>query len=301
MDRKVLFAGDGNIDLQFAGLAAPPQIDREVLCTEYGAAVGGSSSICAAAYSYLGGRAEYCGLFGDDENGRLMERMLRNARVGLELLSFTSEHATGVTVNLVHESTRTQITYPGTLSVVDESETIARELGRFVHLHLAGLYPLTRFLPHVASLLSAARAAGVTTSVTTQWDPKQEWRYLPEWLPHLSYLFVNKEEALSITGRPNVEDAWKALADSTECPLVTLGASGAFARGRKVAGVPVSVRDTTGAGDTFAAGFLFGVIEKQMAFDAAVRYGCGAGALSCTYFGGVSPELSDEKVMKLIS
>ena len=94
--------------------------------------------------------------------------------------------------------------------------------------------------------------------------------------PVLSYLFVNEEEALSITHRTTVQDAWKALADSTECPLVTLGASGVFTRGGVVPGVAVPVRDTTGAGDTFAAGFLFAVIEKRMAFDAAVRYGCAA-------------------------
>ena len=144
--------------------------------------MGGSSTICAAAYSYLGGLAEYCGLFGDDENGRLMQRLLGEARVGLDLLSFTGEQATGVTANLVYGSTRTQVTFPGTLSVVDGSETITRELRRFVHLHLPGLYPLTLFLPRVAPLLRAARAAGLTTSVTTQWDPKQEWRFLPEWL-----------------------------------------------------------------------------------------------------------------------
>ena len=140
------------------------------------AAVGGSSTICAAAYSSLGGQAEFCGLFGDDDNGRLLVKMLRSARVGLDLLHFTSECATGVTANLVYESTRTQVTYAGTLTIVDETDALKREMGRFAHLHLAGLYPLTRFLPRVTEVLTAARAAGVTTSVTTQWDPSQECR-----------------------------------------------------------------------------------------------------------------------------
>ena len=301
MAGSVLFAGDGNIDLQFTGLASPPQIDREVPCAEYAAAVGGSSTICAAAYSSLGGQAEFCGLFGDDENGRLLVRMLRSARVGLDLLRFTNECATGVTANLVYESTRTQVTYAGTLSIVEETDTLTREVGRFAHLHLAGLYPLAWFLPRVTDVLAAARAAGVTTSVTTQWDPSQEWKYLSDWLPLLSYLFVNEEEAFSITQRLSVEDAYAELAARTECPLITLGASGVFARGRRTSGVPVDVRDTTGAGDTFAAGFLFAVMEKQMRFDEALRYGCAAGALSCTYIGGVSSELRHDRVLKLLS
>jgi ribokinase len=300
MARSLLFAGDGNIDLQFTGLASPPQTDREVLCAEYAAAVGGSTTICAAAYSSLGGQAEYCGLFGDDDNGRLMVKMLQSARVGLDLLHFTSDCATGVTANLVYESTRTQVTYAGTLSIVDETDALKREVGRFAHLHLAGLYPLTRFLPRVTEVLTAARAAGVTTSVTTQWDPSQEWKHLPDWLPLLTYLFVNQEEAFSITRRTRIEDAYTELAGRTGCPVITLGASGAFARGRRTPGVPVSVRDTTGAGDSFAAGFLFAVMEEQMPFDQAVRYGCAAGALSCTYTGGVSSELRHDRVMKLL-
>ncbi len=298
---KMLFAGDANIDFQMAGLASLPQTDKEIMCTEFTASIGGSTTICAAAYCSLGGQAEFCGLLGKDENGRLMKQMLRKAGVGTKLLRFTGQCATGVTVNLVYAATRTQITYPGTLSVVDESRTLLRRIRRFPHLHLGGLYPLASFRPRVTEVLKAARAAGVTTSLTTQWDSSQEWKYLPDWLPQLSYLFVNEAEALSITRRERVEDAYKDLAARTACPLITLGASGAFAGGRRIPGFAVAVRDTTGAGDCFAAGFLFAVKEKRVPFEDAVRYGCAAGALCCTYAGGVSPELSNRHVVQLLS
>jgi sugar/nucleoside kinase (ribokinase family) len=298
---KLLVAGDANIDFQMTGLASLPQTDKEVMCDEFIASIGGSSTICASAYSSLGGHAEFCGLMGDDDNGRLMERMLRRAGVGLDLLRFTSDCATGVTVNLVFRSTRTQITYPGTLGLVDESGTLLREIGRFGHLHLGGLYPLAAFLPRVTEVLTSARAAGVTTSLTTQWDPRQEWKYLEDWLPLLNYLFVNEDEALSITRRRKVDDAWKDLAVRTPCPLITLGVSGAFATGRRVPGFSVPVRDTTGAGDSFAAGFLFAIKEKLLPLEDGVRYACAAGALCCTYTGGVSPELSHGRVVELLS
>ncbi len=297
---KLLVAGDANIDFQMTGLASLPQTDKEVMCSEFTASIGGSSTICAAAYSCLGGHAEFCGLMGDDENGRLTERMLRRAGVGLDLLRFTSDCATGVTVNLVFASTRTQITYPGTLSIVDESGTLLREVGRCGHLHLGGLYPLAAFLPRVTEVLAAARAAGVTTSLATQWDPRQEWKHLEDWLPLLSYLFVNADEALSITRRTKIDDAWKDLAGRTACPLITLGASGAFAIGRRIPGFSVPVRDTTGAGDSFAAGFLFAIKERLLPPEDAIRYACAAGALCCTYTGGVSAELSHARVVELL-
>jgi ribokinase len=298
---KILFAGDGNIDFQMTGLSAPPQLDKEVLCSGFTAAIGGSTTICAAAYATLGGGASFCGLLGDDENGRLMERMLRGAGVELDLLRFTRERSTGVTVNLVHAATRTQVTYPGTLTTVDETDTLLTALGGFSHIHLSGVYPLTRFLPRITEVLAAARGAGLTTSVTTQWDQHPRWAHLSEWLPHLSWLFVNEEEALSITKKADVAAAWRDLASRTACPLITMGAAGVFADGRLSPSFRVEVRDTTGAGDTFAAAFIYAVKEKSMPFETAVRFGCAAAAVCCTFTGGVSPELRFGRVMELMS
>jgi len=298
---KALFAGDGNIDLQFTGLASFPQADREVTCTGFSPAVGGSTTISAAAYALLGGECEYAGLLGEDPFGRLMARELAEAGVGLDLLRFTTECPTGVTANLVLESARTQVTYPGTLSLVEETEVILREMSRFGHLHLAGLYPLTRFLPRVREVLAAAREAGLTTSVTTQWDPREQWRGLDEWLPLLTWCFFNEEEAFSITGCAEVEEAWRRLAARTACPLITRGAAGAYADGRFYPAVPVSSVDPTGAGDTFAAAFLAANRHRGMGQDAALRYAGAAAALCCTWTGGVNRLLRHERVRELIS
>ena len=298
---KVLFAGDGNIDYQMTGLLSLPQVDREVLCSGFTAAVGGSTTIAAGAYASLGGGAAFCGLLGDDENGRLLERLLRRAGVDLDLLRFTRDCATGVTVNLVHRSTRTQVTYPGTLPFVDETETILRELHRFCHIHIAGVYTLERFRPRIAEVLSRAAKVNVTTSLDTQWDTTEEWEYLAEWLPLLSYLFVNEDEAHSMTRKASVEEAYKELAARTACPIIKLGPRGAYAGGRRYPAFSIEVRDPTGAGDTFAAAFLYATKEKAMKFEDAVRFGCAAGAVCCTFDGGVSAELTHARVMRLFA
>ncbi|HTZ51823.1 MAG TPA: carbohydrate kinase family protein [Spirochaetia bacterium] len=297
---STLFAGDGNVDLQLTGLASLPQTDREVTCSGFAEALGGSTTICAAAYALLGGDCAYAGLLGDDHYGHFVKDALGEAGVHLDLVRTTSECPTGVTVNLVYRSTRTQVTFPGTLAILDETDSVLRELGRFSHLHLAGPYPLLRFLPRVREVLAAARSAGLSTSMTTQWDPRQEWEGLPEWLPLLSVLFVNEEEALSITARRTVEEAWKDLAARTACPLITRGGSGAYADGRSFEALQVAVVDPTGAGDTFAAAFLWAKNDKGMALPDAVRYACAAGALACTYTGGVNRLLSHARVRELI-
>ncbi|HUI70935.1 MAG TPA: carbohydrate kinase family protein [Spirochaetia bacterium] len=297
---RVLFAGDANIDLQLTGLSSPVQVDREVIADGFAATIGGSTTICAAAYSSLGGSSAFCGLLGDDHYGHLMETMLTTAGVDLSLLRFTSTCPTGVTVNLVHGATRSQVTFPGTLAIVDETDRIVANLGSFSHLHMGGLYPLQRFRPRITEVLAAARAAGVTTSITTQWDFSEQWEHINDWLPLLTYLFLNAEEASAITGKATVEEAWKALRAVTPYPFVTLGRDGVFAEGSQVPGFPVAVRDTTGAGDTFAAAVLYAIGAKGMKAPDAARYGCAAAALSCTHTGGVSPMLTDAAVKGLL-
>jgi sugar/nucleoside kinase (ribokinase family) len=298
---SVLFAGDANIDFQMTGLRSLPVTDREVLCDGFTTAIGGSTTIAAAAYAALGGRAAFCGTIGGDENGRILERMLRSAGVDLSLLRITGERATGVTVNLVHGATRTQVTFPGTLPLVDETDAIIRELGRFSHVHISGVYTLDRFLPRIREVLQRAVKRGITCSLDTQWDSSLQWRHLDEWLPLLSWLFVNEDEARAITGQARMEDAHAALSALTACPIVKRGAAGVFARGRGYPGFPAEVRDTTGAGDTFAAAFLFAVKEKGMGFDEAIRFGCAAGALCCAFEGGVSPALTFDRVNAFMS
>jgi ribokinase len=301
MHARTLFAGDVNIDIQMSGLRSALQTDREVFCDGFAVAVGGSTCIASWVYARLGGQAELAGLVGDDDHGRFLAARLREAGLGLRLLRSSTELPTGVTVNLVQRSTRTQVTYPGTLAVVDETAAILRELPSFTHLHVSGPYGTPRFLPRVAEVLAAARASGLTTSLDTQWDASGTWRHLDEWLPSLTYLFVNRDEALSITRETKVEAAWRELAGRTACPIVKLGPRGAYAAKRRHEAFDVEVVDPTGAGDAFGAAFLYAGHALGMAFDAALRFALAAGALACTYPGGVSELFSRKRVMEMLA
>ena len=98
----------------------------------------------------------------------------------METLHKTLEKKTGVTINLVRGPTRTQVSYPGTLSIVDETDTITQMLGSYSHIHVSGVFGTPRFLPRVTEVLTAARSAGLTVSLDTQWDPSEKWNYVDE-------------------------------------------------------------------------------------------------------------------------
>jgi sugar/nucleoside kinase (ribokinase family) len=296
----MLFAGDLNVDIQMTDLRSPMETDHEVFCDGFTVAVGGSTAIAAAAYTRLGGDAELCAVVGDDDYGRFLAARLREAGLGLRLLRSITGRPTGVTVNIVYGSTRSQVTYPGTLALADESEVILRELHRFSHVHVSGPYGTPRFLPRIRAIMREARVLGLTTSLDTQWDATQKWKHLKSWLPHLSYLFLNRDEALAISGTTGVESAWRALAESTACPIIKLGPRGAYAAGRRQEAFAIDVVDPTGAGDVFAAGFLYALHVLGMTFDPALRFAVAAGALACTYEGGVSPLLTRRRVTQML-
>jgi ribokinase len=302
MPRKVLFAGDANVDFVMTGLAEAPREDREVLCEGFALALGGSTAIAAAAFARLGGSCDFCGLVGDDENGRFVSAALAEAGVGQGALRVTREAKTGVTLNLARGSTRTQVTYPGTLALVDESDAIGSALGDYSHIHISGPYGTPRFLPRVGGILAAARAAGLTTSLDTQWDPSERWLYADEWMPLLSYLYVNEAEASSLSGTALGDEsaAWARLAERTPCPVIKLGPRGAYADGAQYRGYPAQLVDPTGAGDTFAAAFLYAVIEEGALLAEALSFAQAAGALACGFAGGASPLLTRERVRELM-
>lgn len=302
---KALFIGDINVDVMMGGMESLPVVDREVICKSYDVVMGASTVICACAYASLGGDASMAGLAGEDEYGNFMVQGLNRLGVNTELVSRTERVRTGVTVNLIYASTRTQVTYPGTIAEFNGSSVDESILAGFNHVHIGGVYIQTKLLPEVTRLLKTARAAGVSTSLDPQWDSTEAWAGMSEWLPLLTYLFVNEGEALSITRARTAAEACKILAARTEQPVVKAGEAGALVL---IDGAPTSiparkveVQDTTGAGDSFDAGFLFARLEKDMGFAEACEFGNLVAARSCTFVGGTAARSTYEDILKFRS
>jgi sugar/nucleoside kinase (ribokinase family) len=290
--KSVLFTGDINVDVLMGGLASLPVVDKEIICTSFDVAVGSSAAICACAYASLGGNSSFLGLAGEDDYGQFMLRSMNELGVQTKRVRRTSAVHTGVTVNLSYQSTRTQITYPGTISAFDGADVGGDDLRGINHLHFAGPYLQTHFRPHLGRLLKLARQMGISTSLDPQWDPSEKWEFMDQWLGDLDYLFVNEGEAMSIAGAASVGKAAQILAGRTRCAVVKAGSAGSVVycggvlhrgKARKV-----KVIDTTGAGDCFDAAFLYATLEKNFPLPEALRLAGACGSRSCTFAGGVA-------------
>jgi sugar/nucleoside kinase (ribokinase family) len=302
---KVLFIGDINVDVMMGGMESLPVVDREVICKSYDIVMGASTVICTCAYASLGGNTSIIGLAGEDEYGEFMIKGLNSFGVDTSLVRRTDRVKTGVTVNLIYANTRTQVTYPGTIAEFDGSELDGSIFAGFDHVHFGGVYIQKKLLPEITRLLKTARKAGLSTSIDSQWDSSETWTGMDEWLPHLSYLFVNKDEALSISKTASAEQALAWLAAKTEFPVVKTGDEGALVlshgAAKPVPTIKVQPVDTTGAGDSFDAGFLFATIEKKMAPIAACDFANATAARSCTFVGGVNARSTYEDILRFKS
>jgi ribokinase len=302
--KRVLFVGDINVDLIFAGLHGSIQPDREITCSEFSRTMGSSAAITAVAFSLLGGTAGFCGLAGLDDDGRFMIEGLRSRGIDVSLVESSSDVPTGVTLNLIEGRMRSQVTFPGTINRFDGSALKDETLAGWDHVHFTGLYQQESFRPNFMKILRLCKAGSITTSLDTQWDSSETWADLDQWLKLVDYLFVNKDEAISITGMQNPDEAMSILKQQTVEVVIKIGPDGAVGtNGTQKLSVPspdVEVIDTTGAGDTFAAGFLKKRIDAGADFLAAMKYASAAAAYSCTYTGGVNNTLCDAKVRQLI-
>ena len=254
---------------------------------------GGSAANTAAGVASLGGLAAFVGKVADDELGRIFTHDLRATGVDFSTKAAVSEVGTARCLILVTpEGERTMSTFLGVaanLEAGDVDEALMAS-ARIVYVegYLVGVPGAEAAL---ARTIALARSTGTTLALTLS-DPL--WARLHregfnELLPGVDILLANEEEALTLSGERDLEAAMSQLAVSCSVVAVTRGARGAMATDGKdtvaVAADPVDqVVDTTGAGDLFAAGFLFGQ-ARGLPLETCARLGALASAEVISHMG----------------
>jgi sugar/nucleoside kinase (ribokinase family) len=159
------------------------------------------------------------------------------------------------------------------------------------HYHLASLFILPRLRAHAAETLARARAAGLATSLDTNWDPQGRWlEDVRPCMPHLDIIFMNEDEARMATGYTSPASAATCLlAEGARMAVIKLGPRGCavFTQGAEITSpaFDVDAKDTTGAGDCFVGGFLAARL-RGAGLPEAARFANAVGALSVQHVGG---------------
>lgn len=286
-----LVAGEANIDLVIQG-KANFEPGKEKLADSCHLMLGGSSAITAHNLARLGGKVSFACVLGTDLLGRFVEEKLAQGGVDLRGLRRTSQVNTGITIWHSRNGHRAGMTYLGAISMLRARDVPDERLRAARHFHVGHYFLLRNLHRNAPALFRKAKRFGLTTSVDCNDDPSGEWDSgLWEVLKYTDVFFPNEREAASLTGKKNPEDAARELARLARVVAVKLGEKGAFiASGQEefhVAAVKTNVVDTTGAGDTFNAGFLSRFLRGSPLADCA-RAGARAAARSVRHMGGTA-------------
>ncbi len=288
---ECLVAGEANMDLLVEG-GLPLEPGKEKLAGDMRLTLGGSSGIAAHNMARLGLRTGFVGVIGQDPLGRAVEDWLRAAGVDISALRRHPRRSTGITIWHGRGPDRAGLTYLGTIELLTAHDIPDALLARARHLHVGAYFMQKRLHPGAPALFRRARRLGLTTSLDCNFDPEEKWDSgIRRVLPHTDVFFPNEDEAARLTGCSSPPEAARALAALCRVVVVKMGAEGAYVcSGEKefhAAAVKTRVVDTTGAGDSFAAGFLREFI-RGADLRACARGGARAAARCVTSIGGTT-------------
>ncbi|MEV6583393.1 carbohydrate kinase family protein [Streptomyces sp. NPDC051582] len=293
----LVVVGDANPDVLIAGAPAVPAYGQtETLVRAGTLALGGSAAIVAHGAARLGLATALVSVVGRDSAGSFVLDTLASAGVDVSRVTRHDEEPTALTVCLGGpDGDRAILTATGALASFDP-----RELPRARHVHAASYFLQPRLAGRLTGLFRDARDLGATTSLDTNHDPSGRWNLAPGLLGACDYALPNESEALALSRTGSVAQAMAALAGSGTTPVVKRGRDGAVAltEGGVVTARshPVDPVDTVGAGDSFDAGFLAGLLDGGD-LTRALALGCACGALSTGAAGGTAAQPAWEQAL----
>jgi sugar/nucleoside kinase (ribokinase family) len=296
----VVVLGDVNPDIVVRGAQAPRFGQAETLVDGILLTVGGSGSIFACAAARLGLRTAMLGVVGDDALGAFMRESLAARGVDVAHLRTHPTVPTGASAILARpDGDRAILTAAGTIAALGPEHVDTEVLAAARHVHVASAFLLDGLRPALADLLRGARAAGATTSLDTNPDPRERYAGLDDALAETDVLLPNATEACGLAGVADVGAALDVLAARVPLVAIKLGEGGARARagaGEATVGALTGVPfvDPVGAGDSFDAGFLAGTLAGRPLAE-CLRLGVACGSLSTRAAGGVDgqPDLAE--------
>lgn len=229
-------------------------------------AAGGSASNTIDGLACLGIDCGYIGKIGHDPYGELFRDEMISRHIAPML--FYGKYKTGTAITLLTpDAERTFATYLGAAVELSADDLQENHFSGFDFLHIEGYLVQNEQL--ILKALSLARKKGLKISMdmASYNIVKDHKDFLLEVIKkYVDIVFANEEEARSLTGK-SPEKALNEISQWCDIAIVKIGKDGSWIRKGnetvKVDGIQAVVKDTTGAGDLYASGFLYGLINHM--------------------------------------
>ena len=262
-----------------------PEFNSKIEMTDYIQLAGGEVATAMVGLNRLGLKTAYVGRFGTDKAGDFGLQSLRDEGVDVRFAEQISEAKTQIAFIIIDERN-------GERTVIwKRDKKLSYELNE-APLETAGIGKILHFTPHdtQACIELANRAKQENTIVSTDIDNVFEG--IEKLLPAVDILLASAEFPEKLLGIKDHQTALHELKSRFGCSIVgiTLGETGSlilceneFIRSRGFA-VPGGCKDTTGAGDSFRTGFLYGLLSGAEVEESA-RMANAVAALKCRAIG----------------
>ena len=263
-----------------------PAFDTKTRLLDHMQSAGGQTASAMVALQRLGFKTAYAGRFGSDPEGQFGLGSLKAEGVNIERAEVVEGATTQIAFIIIdaRNGERTIIwdRHEGLAYRPDEAPKDFGSLGRVLHLD-------AHDPPACVRVATDAKHSGGIVSA----DIDNIYDGLPELLPLIDLLITSKEFPHRLTGITDERASLIEVKARYGCALVgmTKGVEGALVlcEGRFIESpayaVPGGCRDTTGAGDAFHSGFLYGLLNGEDV-ETSLKYGNAVAAMKCSALGG---------------
>lgn len=287
----VVVIGDANLDLILPVRNLPTrgsmEYAREIIKSH-----GGVGRNIAIALSRLGLRTVLISAVGNDDIGVELVRELKENGVDVSRIRIVEGMFTGTIIVIVdEEGERTMIGHRGANAELKIEEEDLQVIEKTRHLHISGYMLLNKdFEGRIIKLLKHAKECGIMTSIDIEGAAQSKPTLLENLKGCFDYVMTDENDARKFTGEDNPSLMGEIMLRKIEAKVVVLkmGARGCFVTTLgetfHTPSFQVNVVDTTGAGDVFNAGFIYGVV-RNLGLRRVALLANAMGAYKCMWFG----------------
>ena len=270
---------------------------------------GGCGANTAMTLAKLGINVLLIGSVGNDLFGKYILDYLNENKIDTSLVYVSNKEPTSSSILFIDK--KNERSYFHSIGASKDIRFPSKELktifdSKIFHIGGVNLLPSIDGEP-LLKILKKFKLKNVITSIDLAWDTKNRWmKNLKNSLPYIDILMGNQDEIKALTKEKKLKNSLKKLHDQgVKIIVVKLGVKGSLVSKdfylEEIPPFKVKSRDSTGAGDSFAGGFLYGILKGKSLYESAL-IGNYLGAIVTTEYGSTKAlnKLSDTELKNII-
>lgn len=286
--------GIANVDIIFGNAVRIPRLGEEVYTESCSKQLGGGAVATLIQLSRLGVPVKLATYIGEGPLSKYLVKKLEKEKIEYSNMLSTYEEDP-VTLSCIVSCKQDR----GIVSYKPKEEAFVVDNKKIYEFYEGCKIAFLSL--EQKELCKPLKEAGCIIVLDSAWNDmlSMEWYY--DVFPYVDYFIPNSMEAMKITGEENPEQALEKLSQYLSHPIVKNGKEGCLYKENgaiyTIKPLPVEHVDSTGAGDAFAAGFMYGLYYDYDLGD-CIRFGNITGGYAVTEIGCLSAEINEQKLLK---